>query len=95
MTRQVAATAATPIPSRSGTAAPPVTTAKAACRPYGQIPRLVLAHMAAHPQLDFSPYELAKALRMSHGTVRRHLLHLAGTGRVRRTSVAPARFQAF
>jgi predicted ArsR family transcriptional regulator len=59
----------------------------------GQVPLLVLGHLQAHPQLDFSPYELAKALRVSHGTVRRHLLRLAAAGRVRRTSLKPARFQ--
>jgi hypothetical protein len=94
VTSPVAATAATPIPSRSGVAAPAVTTATPVRRRYGQIPQLVLAHLAAYPQLDFSPYELAKVLRASHGTVRRHLLHLADAGRVRRTRVAPARFQA-
>jgi predicted ArsR family transcriptional regulator len=62
-------------------------------RPDGQIPLLVLGHLQAHPQLDFSPYELAKALRVSHGTIRRHLLRLAAAGRVRRTRLNPARFQ--
>jgi predicted ArsR family transcriptional regulator len=62
-------------------------------RPDGQIPLLVLDHLHAHPQLDFSPYELAKALRVSHGTIRRHLLRLAAAGRVRRTRLKPARFQ--
>jgi predicted ArsR family transcriptional regulator len=63
-------------------------------RPYGQVEPLVLQHLAAHPGLDFSPYELAKALRVSHGTARRHLLRLAAAGRVRRTQTRPARFQA-
>ena len=45
-------------------------------RPDGQVVLLLLAHLRAHPQLDFSPYELAKLLRLSHGTVRRHLLRL-------------------
>jgi len=62
-------------------------------RPDGQVPLLVLGHLHAHPQLDFSPYELAKALRVSHGTIRRHLLRLAAAGRVRRTRLKPARFQ--
>lgn len=59
----------------------------------GQIPVLVLAHMRTHPQLDFSPYELGKALCVSHGTIRRHLLRLAEAGQVRRTKLIPARFQ--
>jgi predicted transcriptional regulator len=54
---------------------------------------LLLQHMRAHPDLDFSPYELAKVLHRSHGTVRRHLLHLAAAGVVTRTTVRPARFQ--
>ena len=71
----------------------PLTASGPARRPDGQVVLLVLAHLRAHPQLDFSPYELAKLLRLSHGTVRRHLLRLAAAGRVRRTTLAPARFQ--
>ncbi len=71
----------------------PVTASGHTRRADGQVPLLVLAHMHAHPQLDFSPYELAKALRVSHGTVRRHLLRLAAAGHVRRTRAKPARFQ--
>ncbi len=74
-------------------AAHPVTASRQARRPDGQVVLLVLAHLRAHPQLDFSPYELAKALRVSHGTVRRHLLRLAAAGCVRRTRLKPARFQ--
>jgi DNA-binding transcriptional ArsR family regulator len=71
----------------------PVTASGHARRPDGQVEHLVLAHLRAHPGLDFSPYELAKALRLSHGTVRRHLLRLAAAGLVRQTSLTPARFQ--
>jgi len=71
-----------------------VTTSRTARRPDGQIPLLVLTHLTAYPQQDFSPYELARALHASHGTVRRHLLRLAVTGRVRRVQIRPARFQA-
>jgi predicted ArsR family transcriptional regulator len=69
------------------------TTPRHARRPDGQIELLVLAHLRAHPQLDFSPYELGKALSVSHGTVRRHLLRLATAGQVRRSSLTPARFR--
>jgi DNA-binding GntR family transcriptional regulator len=69
-------------------------TRRAARRPGGQIPLLVLDHLHAYPQQDFSPYELARVLRVSHGTVRRHLLRLAAAGRVRRTRLRPARFQS-
>jgi len=71
----------------------PVTASGPARRPDGQVALLLLAHLRAHPQLDFSPYELAKLLRLSHGTVRRHLLRLVAAGSVRRTTFAPARFQ--
>ncbi|ROO52745.1 hypothetical protein EDC02_7686 [Micromonospora sp. Llam0] len=59
----------------------------------GQVAPLLVLHLRAHPELDFSPYELAQVLRVSHGTARRHLLRLAATGQVRRTTQAPARFQ--
>ncbi|MEU1811035.1 LexA family transcriptional regulator [Micromonospora aurantiaca (nom. illeg.)] len=59
----------------------------------GQVAQLLVTHLRAHPHLDFSPYELAQALRLSHGTARRHLLRLAATGQVRRTTQTPARFQ--
>jgi predicted ArsR family transcriptional regulator len=78
---------------RSAAVPHPVTASGPARRPDGQVVLLVLAHLRAHPQLDFSPYELAKLLRLSHGTVRRHLVRLAASGRVRRTTLAPARFQ--
>ncbi len=61
--------------------------------PDGQLAPLLLQHLRAHPDLDFSPYELAKVLHRSHGTIRRHLLHLAAVGVVTRTTVRPARFQ--
>ncbi len=59
----------------------------------GQVEQLVLAHLRAHPELDFSPYELAKVLGLSHGTVRRHLLRLTTAGLVRQAALTPARFQ--
>jgi predicted ArsR family transcriptional regulator len=59
----------------------------------GQVEQLVLAHLRAHPELDFSPYELAKVLGLSHGTVRRHLLRLTAAEFVRQTALTPARFQ--
>jgi hypothetical protein len=61
--------------------------------PDGQLAPLLLQHLRAHPDLDFSPYELAKVLHRSHGTIRRHLLHLAAAAVVTRTTARPARFQ--
>jgi predicted ArsR family transcriptional regulator len=71
----------------------PVTGPGPARRPDGQVAHQLLAHLCAHPRLDFSPHELGKALGLSHGTARRHLLRLADAGRVRRTTHTPARFQ--
>lgn len=62
-------------------------------RTQGQVAQLVLTHLREHPGLDFSPFEIARALGLSHGTVRRHLLRLAAQQVVRRTSLTPARFQ--
>jgi DNA-binding GntR family transcriptional regulator len=59
----------------------------------GQLTALVLRHMRAHPDLDFSPYELAKVLGRSHGTIRRTLVRLAQVGTVTRTQQRPARFR--
>lgn len=59
----------------------------------GHIVQLLLAHIRAHPQLEFSPYERGKTLGISHGTVRRHLLRLVEAGQVRHTALTPARFQ--
>jgi hypothetical protein len=60
----------------------------------GQLTALVLTHLRAHPDLDFSPYELAKVLGgRSHGTIRRTLLRLTATGAVICTQRQPARFR--
>jgi hypothetical protein len=59
----------------------------------GQLTVLVLDHMRTYQRRDFSPYELAKVLGRSHGTIRRTLLRLAETGTVVRTRQRPARFR--
>jgi hypothetical protein len=59
----------------------------------GQLTALVLRHMRTFPDLDFSPYELAKVLHRSHGTIRRTLLRLAEVDTVTRTRHRPARFR--
>lgn len=61
--------------------------------PYGQLAPLILAHLATYPHLQFTPWELAKVLGLSHGTIRRTLLRLADDGTVSQTSRRPARFQ--
>nr|WP_030500988.1 helix-turn-helix domain-containing protein [Micromonospora purpureochromogenes] len=59
----------------------------------GQLTALVLEHMRTYPHLDFSPYEVAKVLGRSHGTIRRTLLRLTDAGTVTRTQQRPARFR--
>lgn len=66
---------------------------QAARRKDGDVVALLLTHLRSYPELDFSPLELGRVLRVSHGTARRHLLRLAETGAVRRTRHRPARFQ--
>jgi len=61
--------------------------------PYGQLAPLILAHLATYPHLPFTPWELAKVLGHSHGTIRRTLLRLAAAGTLAQTSKRPARFQ--
>jgi hypothetical protein len=61
--------------------------------PYGHLAPLVLAQLHRFPHTDFSPYDLAKVLHRSHGSIRQRLLKLADAGIVTRTSVRPARFQ--
>jgi len=58
----------------------------------GQLAPL-LAHLQAHPHLDFSSQELGRVLGRSHSTIRRHLRMLADHGQVIRTRSRPARFQ--
>ncbi len=60
---------------------------------HGQLEPLVLGHLRTYPHLDFSPWELAQVLGHSHGTIRRILTRLTGTGTVTQTSQHPARFQ--
>jgi hypothetical protein len=61
--------------------------------PHGQLTPLILAHLRTYPHLSFTPWELAKVLGHSHGTIRRTLLRLAETGVVDQTSQQPAAFQ--
>lgn len=62
--------------------------------PAGQLRELVLAHLQAHPQLDFSPAELANVLRRSRGAVINACRRLVDQGQARRTSEQPQRYQA-
>jgi len=59
----------------------------------GELRALVLAHLHAHPQLDFTPRDLARVLGRSHGAIRTVCQQLVDEGLARRTAT-PARFQA-
>jgi hypothetical protein len=54
----------------------------------------VLAHLRAHPRLDFSPRELARVLGRSHGAISTACKHLVADGQARCTSSKPQRYQA-
>lgn len=61
--------------------------------PYGQLAPLVLAHLRAHPEASFTPWELARVLGRSHATIRRILVRLTAAGIVDQTSEHPACFR--
>jgi DNA-binding IclR family transcriptional regulator len=61
--------------------------------PYGQLTPLITAHLRAHPDLAFTPWELARVLGHSHGTIRRILVRLTAAGAVAQTSDQPTRFR--
>jgi DNA-binding GntR family transcriptional regulator len=61
--------------------------------PYGQLTPLVVAHLRAYPDSAFTPWELARVLGHSHGTIRRILMRLTAAGAVDQVSERPARFR--
>jgi DNA-binding GntR family transcriptional regulator len=61
--------------------------------PYGQLTPLVKAHLRAHPDVAFTPWELGHVLGHSHGTIRRILVRLTAAGTVDLTGEQPARFR--
>jgi hypothetical protein len=62
----------------------------------GKLRALVLAHLRAHPGLDFSPAELANVLerRTSRGAIARICQRLVHQGLAHRTRETPQRYQA-
>jgi hypothetical protein len=60
----------------------------------GQLRCLVLAHLRAFPDLDFTPLDLERVLGHSHGAVRTVCQQLVGEGLARLTSASPHRYQA-
>jgi len=64
--------------------------------PGGQLRAMVLAHLSAHPQLDFSPTELARVLGRptSRGAIINACKHLVKQGLAMRTQDRPQRYRA-
>ena len=61
----------------------------------GQLQAMVLAHLRAHPDLDFSPTEIANALHRprSRGAVINACRHWVAHGHATRTHERPQRYQ--
>lgn len=62
--------------------------------PDGQLRELVAAHLHAHPDLEFTPAEVANVLGRSRGAVTNALNRLLALGRAERTQLAPVRYRA-
>jgi hypothetical protein len=63
-------------------------------RPDGTVADLVLAHLAAYPDAEFTPMELHRVLGPSRGAIIRACHRLTRAGHIRRTGQAPQRYQA-
>jgi predicted component of type VI protein secretion system len=59
----------------------------------GELRALVLAHLRAHPHLDFTPRELGRVLNRSPGGIRAVCQRLVAEGLARCTNPSPARYQ--
>jgi len=64
--------------------------------PAGALQQMALAHLRAHPELDFSPAELANALgrRKSRGAIIRACHVFTARGLAIRTQQRPQRYRA-
>ena len=88
-----------PGPRRHRRASAPLVPATAPRRqplPAGQLRALALTHLRAHPELDFSPAELANALGRptSRGAIIRSCYQFAACGLAVRTQDRPQRYRA-
>ena len=63
-----------------------------AARP-GQLRDLVAAHLAAHPDADFSPHAIGRVLGRSSGAVANALDRLTALGQAQLTSERPRRYR--
>jgi hypothetical protein len=68
-------------------------TTSTAARP-GQLRDLVQAHLAAHPDADFTPHAIGRVLGRSSGAVANALDRLTALGQAQLTSEKPRRYQA-
>jgi DNA-binding transcriptional ArsR family regulator len=59
----------------------------------GQLDKLVLVEMAAHPEEPLGPAGIAKGIRRSSGAVANGLDRLAGSGQVILVATSPRRYQ--
>ena len=67
-------------------------TASPAARP-GQLRDLVAAHLAAHPDADFTPHAIGRVLGRSSGAVANALDRLTALGQAQLTSEKPRRYR--
>ena len=67
-------------------------TAGPAARP-GQLRDLVAAHLAGHPDADFSPHQIGRVLGRSSGAVANALDRLTALGQAQLTSEKPRRYR--
>ena len=67
-------------------------TAGPAARP-GQLRDLVAAHLAGHPDTDFTPHQIGRVLGRSSGAVANALDRLTALGQAQLTSEKPRRYR--
>ncbi|MEJ3741756.1 hypothetical protein WEI85_00440 [Actinomycetes bacterium KLBMP 9797] len=80
----------------SATPMPPAVTARRQPLPAGALQAMALAHLRAHPDLDFSPAELSNALGRpkSRGAIIRACHQFTAAGLAIRTQQKPQRYRA-
>ena len=87
-----AATQARRLVKAAATGRKPRGTAGPAARP-GQLRDLVAAHLARHPDTDFSPHQIGRVLGRSSGAVANALDRLTALGQAELTSEKPRRYR--
>lgn len=92
MTTAIPIAPATP-PAPPSTAAAPASSSAARLR-NGELRRRVASYLADHPGDDFTPGQIARALRRSSGAVGNALANLTDRGAARLTTAKPRRYAA-